>query len=240
VFLDRGTPRPLHRFCDAAVRQTVALSHEVVEFVMPSDVRDLESVRWVRELGAAGPAREAAVARLHDLLLRVARGEAARRRNTLPERGLEELDDLCAQAAGDATMAVLAKLADFRGEARVTTWACKFVILEISTRLRRHAWRHRRVETDESVWERLPDDARSALESIQDQEVIGVLDRAIRQELTGRQRSVFRAAVLDEVPIDVLAERLGSTRGAIYKTVHDARRKLRLALAAEGYGEKVS
>jgi RNA polymerase sigma-70 factor (ECF subfamily) len=209
-------------------------------FRMPSAVRDLESVRWLRELGADGASRDAAAARLHDLLLRVARGEAARRRSTLPDRGLEELDDLCAQAAGDATMAVLAKLADFRGEARFTTWACKFVIFEISTRLRRHAWRHRRVETDETVWERLPDQRRSALESIQDQEVLGALDRAIGQDLTGRQRLVFRAAVLDEVPIDVLAERLGSSRGAVYKTLHDARRKLRQALAAQGYGVKAS
>lgn len=207
---------------------------------MPSAFRDLDSVRWLRELGADGASRDAAAARLHDLLLRVARGEAARRRSTLPDRGLEELDDLCAQAAGDATMAVLAKLADFRGEARFTTWACKFVIFEISTRLRRHAWRHRRVETDETVWERLPDQRRSALESIQDQEVLGALDRAIGQDLTGRQRLVFRAAVLDEVPIDVLAERLGSSRGAIYKTLHDARRKLRQALAAQGHGATAS
>jgi RNA polymerase sigma-70 factor (ECF subfamily) len=137
-------------------------------------------------------------------------------------------------------MAVIAKLGDFRGEACFTTWACKFVIFEISTRLRRHAWRHRRVETDEAVWERLPDAARSALDSIQDQEILGALDRAIGQDLTGRQRLVFRAAVLDEVPIDVLAERLGSSRGAVYKTLHDARRKLRQALAAQGYGVKAS
>jgi RNA polymerase sigma-70 factor, ECF subfamily len=207
---------------------------------MPSGVRDLDSIRWLHDLRAGGAVHEATVARLHDLLLRVARSEAARRRSTLPDRGLEELDDLCAQAAGDATMAVIAKLGDFRGEARFTTWACKFVIFEISTRLRRHAWRHRRVETDEAVWERLPDAARSVLDSIQDQEILGALDRAIGQDLTGRQRLVFRAAVLDEVPIDVLAERLGSSRGAIYKTLHDARRKLRQALAAQGYGEKAS
>jgi RNA polymerase sigma-70 factor (ECF subfamily) len=207
---------------------------------MQSVLRDLDSTRWVHELRASGAVHEAAAARLHDLLLRVARSEAARRRSTLPDRGLEELDDLCAQAAGDATMAVIAKLGDFRGEARFTTWACKFVIFEISTRLRRHAWRHRRVETDEAVWERLPDAARSALDSIQDQEILGALDRAIGQDLTGRQRLVFRAAVLDEVPIDVLAERLGSSRGAVYKTLHDARRKLRQALAAQGYGVKAS
>jgi len=207
---------------------------------MQSVLRDLDSTRWVHELRASGAVHEAAAARLHDLLLRVARSEAARRRSTLPDRGLEELDDLCAQAAGDATMAVIAKLGDFRGEARFTTWACKFVIFEISTRLRRHAWRHRWVETDETVWERLPDQRRSALDSIQDQEIFGALDRAIGQDLTGRQRLVFRAAVLDEVPIDVLAERLGSSRGAVYKTLHDARRKLRHALAAQGYGVKAS
>jgi RNA polymerase sigma-70 factor, ECF subfamily len=207
---------------------------------MLSPEMDEESAAWVRALGGSGPPREAAVDRLHALLLRVARAECGRRLASLPERGREEVDDLAVQAASDAVMAILRKLPEFRGAARFTTWACKFVIFETSTRLRRHGWRHRQIESDAAVWEMLPDKARPALAALQDAELVAVLERLVREELTERQRQVFQAAAIDEVPIDVLAERLGSTRGAIYKTLHDARSKLRRALIAAGHGEGLS
>lgn len=206
---------------------------------MSSLETDRESADWVRNLGAEGPAYNAAAARLHALLLRVARAESVRRRSSLPDRGLEEVDDLCVQAANDALVAILRKLPDFRGAARFTTWACKFAILEISTRLRRHSWRQRQVTTDDTIWETLPDTKPPALSAIQDAELIGELRRAVREDLTERQRLVFQNAVFEEVPIDVLAERLGSSRGAIYKTLHDARTRLRRALVAGGHLEKM-
>jgi RNA polymerase sigma-70 factor, ECF subfamily len=196
---------------------------------------DRESAEWVRHLMAAGKDHRVAVARMHGLLLGVARGEAARRRASLPDRGSEEVDDLCVHAANDALVAVLAKLGTYRGNARFTTWACKFVILEISSALRRHAWRHRKVELDDTVWDRLPDGAPLALQRVENAEVLDILRRAVRERLTERQRLVFQSVTMDDVPIDVLAERLGSTRGAIYKTLHDARGKLRRVLADAGY-----
>ena len=181
--------------------------------------------------------REHAVARLHALLVRVARGVAARRRANLPARALEDADDVCVHAANDALMAVLAKLDTYRGSARFTTWACKFVIFEASTRLRRHAWRERTVEPDETIWDRLPDAAPPALQRLENDQLIAALHHAVNEQLTERQRSVFQSAVLEDVPIDVLAERLGTSRGAIYKTLHDARGKLRRALIEAGHGE---
>lgn len=148
----------------------------------------------------------------------------------MPDRGLEELDHLCMQAANDALLAILRKLPEYRGEARFTTWAYKFAIFEISTRLRRHAWRQRQVATDDSIWETLADSAPAALAVLQGSETLARLRRAVREELTERQRRVFQAAVLEEVPIDVLAERMNSTRGAVYKILHDARTKLRRTL----------
>lgn len=201
---------------------------------------DRESTEWVRHLTATGDDHRAAVARLHALLLGVARGEAARRRATLPDRGSDEVDDLCVQAANDALVAVLTKIDTYRGNARFTTWACKFVILEISSALRRHAWRHRKVELDDTVWDRLPDGAPPPLQRMQNAEVLAILGRAVRDQLTERQRLIFQSVTMDDVPIDVLAERLGSTRGAIYKTLHDARGKLRRALADAGYEDNVA
>jgi RNA polymerase sigma-70 factor (ECF subfamily) len=204
------------------------------DWLMEDSGLDQDSAAWVRDLGLDAAEREPAVARLHALLLRVARAEAARRRTSLPERAREEVDDLCQQAASDATLAVLRKLADFRGQARFTTWACKFAIFEISTRLRRHAWRQRRIEPDQRVWETLPDSMPTTLDQLQQTEILELLGRAVREQLTERQRLVFQAAILEQVPIDVLAERLSSTRGAVYKILHDARNKLRRAMAQAG------
>ena len=204
---------------------------------MSTTALDRESSEWVRDLGATGSAREDAVKRLHALLVRVARGEAARRRSMLPSRVMDDVDDICLQAASDALMAVLAKLDTYRGAARFTTWACKFAIYETSSRLRRHAWRARNVESDHTIWDRLPDTAPPALQQIVNDQLLSALERAVDERLTERQRLVFRSAAMDDVPIDVLAEQLGTSRGAIYKMLHDARGKLRRALIEAGYGD---
>lgn len=195
---------------------------------------DQESAEWLQAL-QRDDARGQAVDRLHALLLRTTRNEAFRRSATLPARVLDELDHLCVEAASDALMAILAKLDTYRGGARFTTWACKFAILETSSRLRRAAWRHRRVELDDSIWDRVPDGAPPVLQRIENQQLLSALLRAVQERLTERQRLIFQSVTIDEVPIDVLAERLGTTRGAIYKTLHDARGKLRRALAESGH-----
>jgi len=199
---------------------------------------DPESADWLRDLRDSGGARDNAIERLHGLLVRVARGEAVRRRATMSARAADEVDDLCVQAASDALMAILAKLDTYRGSARFTTWACKFVILEASARLRRHAWRERKVELDDTIWDRLPDRAPLILERLEDDQLIGALHHAVDTHLTERQRLVFQSVTMDDVPTDVLAERLGTTRGAVYKILHDARAKLRRALTDAGYAEQ--
>ncbi len=193
------------------------------------------SEAWPARLAVGHPDRESAVAELHELLLAGARAEAHRRIGSLPDAVRADLDDLCLQAADDAVAAVLGKLDSFRGDSRFSTWAYKFVIFEISTRLRRHAWRGRRVELDDAGWENLV--ASDGAGSTDQLAVLALVREAIRDQLTERQRLVFTAAVLDDVPIDVLAERLSSTRGAIYKTLHDARRKLREHIESAGYAE---
>ncbi len=172
-----------------------------------------------------GPQREAAIADLHALLLRAARFELGR-------RGLSD-DDLATEAADDALMAVLAKLDQFRGASRFTTWVYKFALLEAGVKARRRAWRGREVAIDEERWPQIPDGALSAHERLEQAELLRAIQRAVRSDLTPHQREVFVALALNGVPIDVLADRLGSTRGALYKTLHDARRKLRDATGGE-------
>jgi RNA polymerase sigma-70 factor, ECF subfamily len=180
---------------------------------------DATSRRWLEQLRPGHPRREPAVARLHDL-----RGAPAG----------PELDDLAQQCADDATMSVLARLDDFRGLSRFTTWAYTFAIFEVSGKLARHAWRHH--PPSEQDWERLPDALTPRPgDQAERREQLAALAHAIEHDLTDRQREVFVAVALNEVPIDVLALQLGSNRNAVYKNLFDARRRLRESLAAAGH-----
>ena len=184
---------------------------------------------WIAAL--QGPAPAQALAELHALLLRAARFELGRRSASLTHVAAGELDDLAMQAAADAMVAVLAKLDSFRGESRFTTWAYKFALLEAGVKARRRAWQGREIPLEDDAWAVLADDGPSAHQVLQDSETLRALRVAVERSLTEHQRAVFVALALNEVPIDVLAERRGTTRGALYKTLHDARRKLRAALA---------
>jgi RNA polymerase sigma-70 factor (ECF subfamily) len=190
---------------------------------------------WLRALRASGPERDEAVACLHELLVRAARFEVSRRRAALSHVRGEELDDLALQAADDALVAVLAKLDSYRGASRFTTWAYKFALLEAGVRLRRRAWQEREVVLEPDAWPLLADVAQGPERRTETAEVLMVIGQAIESCLTEHQREVLVALALNEVPIDVLADRLGTTRGALYKTLHDARRKLRVELAERGF-----
>jgi RNA polymerase sigma-70 factor (ECF subfamily) len=196
---------------------------------------DIDSRRWLESLRAEGHTRDAAMARLHELLLRAARFEVARRRGSLPHLGPSELDDLAIQSADDALVAVLAKLDDFRGNSRFTTWAYKFAVLETAVKLRRRPWQEREIPVEPADWTQLTDRCRSPELESEQGELLAAVTTAIRTELTPHQREVLVAIAVGGVPIDVLAERLATTRGALYKTIHDARQKLRRRLAAEGH-----
>jgi len=196
---------------------------------------DADPAEWPRVLAGTGPQREEALARLHEMLLRIARGEAHRRGPRLRLTG-PELDDLAYQAAADALIAITGKLGQFRGESRFTTWAYKFVIFEVSAKIGRHFWRHPSVPFDAEDWERLP--GRFGFDPAQEAEwrdLLAALRRAVDEVLTARQRRVFVALVLNGIPLDTLVLEMASNRNAIYQTLFDARRKLRAALAADGY-----
>jgi len=195
---------------------------------------DAQSAAWLRALDAAGPEHDAAVERLHALLLRAAATEVARRRSSAPAAA-GDLDDLANQAADDALMAVLRKLHTYRGDSRFTTWAYKFALLEAAAALRRRAWHERELPLEAEGWARLADDGRaSPAGQAEAAELIAAIRDAIAEVLTPHQRGVLVALTLNDVPIDVLAERRGTTRNALYKTLHDGRRKLRARLAEKG------
>jgi RNA polymerase sigma-70 factor (ECF subfamily) len=205
----------------------------------PLPLLDEESRAWLRDLRSDGRARDEAIARLHALLLRAARFECARRRPALPHLRGDDLDDLANQAADDALVSVLARLDDFRGASRFTTWAYKFALLEAAVKLRKRAWQGREVPLEPETWSLFASGGIEPDEEVEQSELLATLQQAIADVLTPHQRRVLVALALNGVPIDVLAERLGSTRGALYKTLHDARRKLRRHLEEHGLAVEV-
>jgi RNA polymerase sigma-70 factor (ECF subfamily) len=198
-------------------------------------VLDVESQEWVAALQANGDDRGAALARLHDLLVRAARFEINRRRHAFPHVRGDDWDDLAHQCADDALVAIMRKLPEFRGDSRFTTWAYKFALLEASVTLRRRAWQGRELPLADERWEVLVRPSASPASTTETSELLGAIRDAIASALTPHQRDVLVATTLNDVPIDVLAERLNTTRGAVYKSLHDARRKLRAHLEQLGF-----
>jgi RNA polymerase sigma-70 factor (ECF subfamily) len=193
----------------------------------PVNLLDAESQAWLERLDPSSPGREAAVGELHALLLKAARFEVNRRGASLTPG---DCDDLAQQSAGDALMAVLRRLPDFRGDSRFTTWAYKFALYEAGVKVRRRAWQGREVQLEPEGWALIPGAGSTPHEDLETAELLDALREAMRRDITPHQREVLVAVTLQDVPIDVLAERLDTTRGALYKTIHDARRKLRAAL----------
>jgi RNA polymerase sigma-70 factor (ECF subfamily) len=197
-------------------------------------VLDDESREWLRALRDDGVERDEAIARLHALLLRAARFEVARRRPMLPHLRGDDLDDIANQAADDALVSVLRRLDAFRGASRFTTWVYKFALYEAAVKLRKRSWHGREVPLEPETWSLFSSAGLEPDTELEQSELLSTLQNAIAEVLTPHQRSVLVALALNGVPIDVLAERLQTTRGALYKTLHDARRKLRSHLTESG------
>jgi RNA polymerase sigma-70 factor, ECF subfamily len=196
---------------------------------------DPDSRQWVEHLRVGHPRYQPTVVRLHDLMGRVAAYELSRRRGQLRSISGPEFDDLAQQAADDALLSVLDKLDDFRGQSRFTTWVYKFVMFEVSAKVSRHAWLRQPPGVEEIAWNQLPDPRAARPEQCLERRAqLDALSRAI-SELTERQREVFVAIALNDVPIDVVAVRLRTNRNAVYKNLFDARRRLRAKMAAAGH-----
>jgi RNA polymerase sigma-70 factor (ECF subfamily) len=215
------------------VPQTMSLSRSDPSTLRPGS--DDESRAWLQRLRSGGHERDQAHSELRELLLSAARFELNRRSVTLPHLRGGDREDLAQQTADDALLAILAKLEDFRGEARFTTWAYKFALLEAAVKLRRLAWQGREIPLEPEHWDLIADRGSSPAHGAETGELIAALRDAIEQMLTPHQRQILVALTLNDVPIDVLSERLNTTRGALYKTLHDARRKLRTCLSEQGF-----
>lgn len=186
---------------------------------------------WVEALTASGAPRDEAIRSLHALLLRAARAQVARM-GAQAALGERQADDIVNQAADEALVAILGKLASFEGRSRFTTWAYKFAVLNAAVEVRRRLWERRPVPLDDVELVATDPTPGQYAEAA---DFATAVRSAVEDALTPHQRRVLLALVVDEVPIDVLAERLGTTRNALYKNLHDARVRLRGDLVARGF-----
>ena len=201
--------------------------------VAPALPRQDDEARWLTPLASSGAGHDRAVAELHGLLLRASRFEVHRRSAALGLQHSSELDDIANQAADDALLAVMSRLERFERRSRFTTWAYKFAIHTAGVAVRRHAWRDRELTASSSeTLEQLTGLADDPAEAAQTRELLARIAAAITR-LTAHQRDVLLALAVNGVPIDVLADRLSTNRNALYKTLHDARTRLRGLLETE-------
>lgn len=191
-----------------------------------------EDYDWVGGLNATGAVRTDAIRRLHELMLRAARfklgrmGEASR-------LGQARADEIVQSSADEAVVAILTRLSSFEGRSRFTTWAYKFAILHTATAVRRELWSRTTVDLSS-----IPEPISQLGDPVIHVEAAALSDalrRCIAESLTPHQQRVLIAIVVEGVPIDVLADRLHTTRNTVYKALHDARKRLREALTAQGY-----
>ncbi|NUR10200.1 MAG: sigma-70 family RNA polymerase sigma factor [Nocardioidaceae bacterium] len=188
---------------------------------------------WTRALSVPGPDQDEAMRHLHLLLLRASRTQVLRMRSSLGPVGSDVVEEIVHQAADDAMMALLGKLSSFEGRSRFTTWAYKFAVLHAATHVRRRAWRDRDVHLD--ALDVVPDRGATSEQYAEAADLADAVRQAIDTVLSQHQRRILLALVVEEIPVDVLADRLGASRNALYKTLHDARRRLRTHLRETGH-----
>lgn len=194
-----------------------------------------EDINWIKGLTASGSARERTSAELYSLLLAPARAEARRLSRMLNVSG-PEIDDVASQAAADAIVSIIRRIPDFRGDAKFTTWAYRFVITEVTSKMHRHFWRRADAPLDVEERPEIPATREFQPEVVvESRDVLAAVSRAVDTALTDNQRSTLLATALDGMSPTELGRQHNSNRNAVHKMVFDARSKLRTALADEGY-----
>ncbi len=191
---------------------------------------DAESRAWLLRLHGADPVRDGAIAELHERLRREAWYHIRLRARGMSEFPSSDLNELAMQAADDALLAILRKLDDYRGDSQFWTWARRFAQLEAPVSVRRRLGRDRLASDPEEVF-LCPDPGCSPEDRAEIQELLRRVSDLIAGRLTRHQRTVLIAIAIDGVSPAVLAVELDTTPGAIYKALHDARRKLTAQLA---------
>lgn len=198
---------------------------------------------WLDDLKGSGAVQEAAIADLRNLLLRAVLFLFSRNLGDLGGLARDEILQLAEDCAQDALIAIMNHLSDFRGDSKFTTWAYKFAVNISLMTARRERWKgvsldQLSISGDDSLLEWVMRDKSPGLapdQSAMQGEVGEIIREVIERDLTDKQRRVLVLMVFNEVPMDEVVRRLGTNRNAVYKMLHDARRKLKGGLQARGF-----
>ena len=198
--------------------------------------------QWLHDLNANGQTQESAITDLRDLLLRASLYFFNRNLGDFANMTHDKILQCAEDCAQDALIAVLNHLSDFRGDSKFTTWAYKFAINIALMTARREAWKGKSLEELSSLDHRKlfewMGDKSSGLtpdQSALQEEISHIIRDVIERDLTERQRKVLILMVFNEVPMDEVVQQLDTNRNAVYKMLHDARRKLKSSLQARGF-----
>ena len=198
---------------------------------------------WLEELRASRAKQEAAIADLRNLLLRTVLFFFSHNLRDFERLARDEILQLAEDCAQDALLAVMNHLSDFRGDSKFTTWVYKFGVNIALMAARRERWRGVSLDqlpfgVDGALSEWVLRDKSAELTSdlyVMQSEIREMIREVIEQDLTAKQRRVLILMVFNEVPMDEVARQLDTNRNAIYKMLHDARRKLKNRLQARGF-----
>jgi len=202
--------------------------------------------QWLADLTGATDAQAAALA---DLRARLQRGilyYLTQERSDLRNLSTQELERMADDLAQDATLRVMDNLTNFRGESQFTTWANRIAIRLAISDLRRARYKDFSLDNLTAEGDLLPPTASEGGDGItstrppnpetavERDDVLAKINAALEEALTERQFRALEAVALRGVPMDVVAEQMGTNRNALYKLLHDARRKLRTYLETQG------
>ena len=198
---------------------------------------------WLHDLRASGAAQEAAIADLRNILLRAVLFLFSRNLGDFGGLARNEILQIAEDCAQEALITVMNDLSDFRGDSKFTTWAYKFAINIALVTARRERWKGVSLDQlsfsdDGTYFEWMVRDKSPGPvpdQSAMQDEVREIIQEVIEHDLTDKQRRVLLMMVFNEVPMDEVVRRLGTNRNAIYKLLHDARRKLKYGLQARGF-----
>lgn len=203
---------------------------------------DRTNAQWLDDLSGPPAVRDSALQDLRERLQRGIYYYLSRERSDLAQMPAQELTQMAEDLAQDATLRVLENLDSFRGDSRFTTWATKIAVRVAISDLRRARYRDFSLDNITADGDLLPVTAVSATSAAppgpehaaERADVMLKIGAALRAALTERQYQALEAVALRGVPLEVVAEQMGTNRNALYKLLHDARRKLRGYLAEQG------
>jgi RNA polymerase sigma-70 factor (ECF subfamily) len=187
-------------------------------------------------LRAGEAEREAASQELRDLLVRSALAYLSRQQYPAEAFGADTYQTIAEDYAQASFAVILERLDTFRGQSRFATWAYSIVINLIADEMRRRAWRRHPLtpESAAATSRRAPDHEPDVAAIAERHALWSLLDGIMQRELTPRQRMALVGRIIDEKPLIVLADELGTSKDNVYKLLHDARKHLKRALRDQG------